>query len=189
VAFNFRLNVQNVFRRLGIKSGARLPQLEDDVRMTMLLTDLSRLIPAPIEPRGMCGRNLIPMAGLHSTIQIHALSPGGIFIETVMLNTQANPANETFVMNVSTDDLALPVNVFNIDIGGTPIESIFHAGFVFDGSAGVAVPAPVGFATWGIPLGIFVPNQSFFKLRPGFTNRRLNVGVLYRELPSVEEVG
>lgn len=189
MTFNLRLNVQDLFRRLGIQSDARLPQLEDDIRMTMILTDLSRLIPAPIEPRGMCGENLIPMLGLHSVIQIQALAAGGIFVETVMINSQAIPANETYVMNVSPRDLALPPSTFNIDIGGTPIRSLFTAGFVFDTDGGVAVPAPVGFATWGIPLGIFVPNQSFFKLRAGLTNRRTNVGILYRELPSIEEVG
>jgi len=189
VPFNFRLNVQNVFRRLGILSGARLPQLEDDVRMTMILTDLSRLIPAPIEPRGMCGTSLISMAGLHSVMQIHALSPGGIFVETIIMNNQGSAANETLVLQVDTTDLGLPPSTFLIDIGGTPIESVFTAGFVFDGSGGVTLPAPAGFATYGIPLGIFVPNQSFFKIRPGSTNRRSNIGILFRELPSVEEVG
>ena len=188
MAFNFRLNVQDVFRRLGIQSGARLPQLDDNVRMTMLLTDLSRLVPAPIEPRGMAGENLIPMAGLHSVLQLQALSGGGLFIETIMLRGQGVPSSETQVMNVDNTDFGLPPAP-NINIGGTPIQSLFTAGFVFDGAGGVAVPAPEGFTTWGIPLGIFVPNQSFFKIRPGFTNRRINAAILYRELPSIEEVG
>lgn len=77
MAFNFRLNVQQVFRRLGIQTGARLPQLEDNVQMTMLLTDLSRLVPAPIEPRGMAGINLSGSAGNNSVCQIKSLAGGG----------------------------------------------------------------------------------------------------------------
>ncbi len=82
--FNFRLNLQSVFRRLGIQSGAQLPQLNEQVQMTMLVTDLSRLVPAPIEPRGFAGANLA-LAGQFAQCQLRSLSPGGVFIEKVFL--------------------------------------------------------------------------------------------------------
>jgi len=189
VPFNFRLNLQDVFRRLGIQSGARLPLLEDDVRMTMQVTDLSRLIPAPIEPRGLCGATLIAMAGLHTVVQLQALAPGGLFVETVMFRGQGSLDSDAQVVNVSPADLGLPVSTFNINVGGTPIQSVFSTGWVFDGTGGITLPSPDGFVTWGIPLGIFVPNQSFLKIRPGFVNRTMNIAILYRELPAIEEVG
>lgn len=188
MAFNFRLNLQSVFRRLGIQSGARLPQLDDNVQMTMQITDLSRLIPAPIEPRGMCGVNLPAFAPNFGMCQLQALSAGGAFIETIFLRSANPAARDDFQLHVTTIDLALPLGV-NINIGGTQILSRFTAGFVLAPFIGAILPAPSGSQAISFPVGIFVPNQSFFSIRAHTFNAIFDVSFIYRELPSVEEVG
>lgn len=186
--FNFRLNLQSVFRRLGIQSGARLPQLDDNVQMTMLLTDLSRLIPAPIEPRGFAGANIAEVAGQFGQIQLQALAAGGVFVENLFLRGQAPLLTDNYLIDVSTQDLGLAAGV-NLDVGGTPVRSRFTAGSAVAPTAGVPVPMSSGFETLNIPLGVFVPNQSFFSVRGPRIFIRLDVALIYRELPSIEEVG
>jgi len=188
VAFNFRLNVQSVFRRLGIQSGARLPQLEDDVRMVMILTDLSRLVPAPIEPRGFAGANFLGVGFRFPTIQLQALSGGGLFVEQMFIRGAAPSSTENYHIQVNEQDLGLPLGT-QISIGGTPIFSRFTAGDVVVPTDGVVMPAPEGFSSLAFPLGIFVPNQSFFSVRQTNATRRHDIAIIYRELPSIEEVG
>ncbi len=187
--FNFRLNVQQVFRRLGIQTGARLPQLEDNIQMTMIVTDLSKLVPAPIEPRGMAGVNLISKAGLFSTVQLQSLSPGGIFVETLTFRAFGFAATDTYLVDVTLTDLALPGLPGNINIGGTPIFSRFTGGWVAPSTAGASIPAASDGSTIIIAPGIFVPNQAFLSITTSKIQERLDVAMFYRELPSVEEVG
>lgn len=189
MAFNFRLNVQDVFRRLGIQTGARLPQLNDAIQMTMIVTDLSKLVPAPIEARGMAGVNLGTSSGLHSTIQLKSLSPGGIFIETMVLRPSGFATSETYLVDVTLTDLALPGLPGNINIGGTPIFSRFTGGFVNPSTGGAQLPGGGAGVSITVSPGIFVPNQAFFSLTTRTPTETLDVAIFYRELPSVEEVG
>lgn len=186
--FNFRLNVQSVFRRLGIQFGARLPQLEDNVQMTMLMTDLSRLIPAPIEPRGMGGINLPALAGNFGMVQLQALSPGGVFVEQLVLRSSNPGPADDFQLHVTNINLLLPLAI-NINIGGQQILSRMTGGFVAAPFIGAVLPAPASAQSMTLPVGIFVPNQSFFSVRAHTVNAILDVMMIYRELPSVEEVG
>lgn len=186
--FNFRLNLQSVFRRLGIQSGARLPQLEDNVQMTMQVTDLSRLIPAPIEPRGFAGANVAEIGGQFGQVQLQALAPGGAFVENIFLRSQVPALVDNYFINVNTQNLGLAAAV-NINIGGTPVASSFTAGGDAVGTGGVPIPMPSGFEVVNIPLGVFVPNQSFFSIQGPRIFIRLDVAIIYRELPSIEEVG
>lgn len=186
--FNFRLNLQSVFRRLGIQSGARLPQLDDNVQMTMQVTDLSRLIPAPIEPRGMGGINLVGIAGQFGMVQLQALSAGGAFVEQLILRSSNPGVADDFQLHVTTIDLALPLAI-NINIGGQQILSRMTGGFVAAPFIGAVLPAPSSAQSINIPVGIFVPNQAFFSVRAHTVAARLDVMMIYRELPSVEEVG
>lgn len=185
--FNFRINLQSVFRRLGIQSGARLPQLNDEVQMTMLVTDLSRLVPAPIEPRGFAGANLA-VAGRFAQGQLRSLSPGGLFIEKIFLRGSVPADFMNHLVQVNNVDLGLAV-MPNIDVGGTPIQSIFTAGTTVGASTGARLPSPDGFSSVALDLGIFVPNQFFFTIAQSNVTQRLDVAIIYRELPSVEEVG
>lgn len=186
--FNFRLNLQSVFRRLGIQSGARLPQLNDQVQMTMQVTDLSRLIPAPIEPRGLCGANVTEPIAQFAEIQLQALSPGGVFVEQLFIRGGEPALVDNLLVNVDLNDLGLPLGT-NLNVGGTQILSRFTAGPVVVPTGGVPIPHPTGFEVVNLPLGIFVPNQFFFSIQAPRVFRRLDVAILYRELPSVEEVG
>lgn len=188
MAFNLRLNVQSVFRRLGIQSGARLPQLNDNIQMTMLLTDLSRLVPAPIEPRGLCGANITSPVPRFATFQLQSLAGGGIFIESMFLRGQAPTITDNYIVDVSDDDLGLPV-VSQINIGGTPVRSIATAGDVVVPTNGTSIPSPTAFDSFSFPLGIFVPNQQFFSIRHTNSAFRMDIALIYRELPSVEEAG
>lgn len=187
--FNFRLNVQSVFRRLGIQTGARLPQLEDNIQMTMLVTDLSRLVPAPIEPRGFAGVNLPGSLGNFSVCQLRSLASGGIFVENILFRADGFPTSENYMVDVTATDLGLPVVATQINIGGTPVRSIFTADEVAVATAGASLPATEGKQGFNLLAGIFVPNQAFFSLASKTKNKRLDVALIYRELPSVEEVG
>lgn len=155
--------------------------------MTMLVTDLSRLVPAPIEPRGFAGANLA-LAGQFAQCQLRSLSAGGVFIEKIFLRGSVPSNLMNYVIDVSAVDLGLPV-MPNINIGGTQILSIFTAGTTLAGPAGVRLPAPDGFSSVALDVGIFVPNQFFFTLGQSNVTQRLDVAIVYRELPSVEEVG
>lgn len=166
----------------------RLPQLADDVQMTMVVTDLSRLIPAPIEPRGMGGINLANLAGQFGMVQLQALSAGGVFVEQLILRSQNPAAQDDFQLNVNTVDLGLPLAI-NINIGGLQILSRMTGGHHPAPPLGAVLPAPASAQSINIPVGIFVPNQSFFSVRAHTVNVRLDVMMIYRELPSVEEVG
>jgi hypothetical protein len=188
VPFNFRLNLQQVFRRLGIQSGAKLPQLNDQVQMTMLVTDLSRLVPAPIEPRGLCGANVAEVVAQFSIVQLQALSAGGLFVETIILRGQVPALVDNYLLNVSNTNLGLALAP-NINVGGTQILSRFTAGGDAVGAGGVPIPMPSGFQSITLPLGVFVPNQSFFSIQGPRIFIRLDVAMIYRELPSIEEVG
>ncbi len=189
MAFNFRLNVQSVFRRLGIQTGARLPQLNDNIQMTMQVTDLSRLIPAPIEPRGFAGVNLPGSLGTLSVCQLQSLAEGGIFVENLLFRGAGFPASENYVVNVTVTDLGLAVSPGHINIGGSPVFSAFTAGEVPIVAAGVPMPATTGTQQFGLEAGVFVPNQAFLTISTLTFNKRLDVALIYRELPSVEEVG
>lgn len=186
--FNFRLNLQTVFRRLGIQSGARLPQLNDNVQMSMIVTDLSRLVPAPIEPRGFCGDNVAEVAGQFSVVQLQALAAGGVFVESLFLRGQVPALVDNYLLNVDDNDLGLPLAA-NVNVGGTQILSRFTAGGDAVGSGGVPIPMPSGFDSISLPIGVFVPNQSFFSIQGPRVFIRLDVAMIYRELPSIEEVG
>ena len=187
--FNFRLNVQNVFRRLGIQTGARLPQLADNMQMTMLVTDLSRLVPAPIEPRGYAGAHINSALGLRSSVQLRSLSPGGIFIESLVFRSDY-PQGDNFLIGVETTDLALgALPNQNISVGGSPITSVFTGGNGGVVITAATVPASNEFLSVAISAGFFVPNQAFFTVQSSANNRDLDIGIVYRELPSVEEVG
>jgi len=189
VPFNFRLNVLQVFRRLGIQTGAQIPQLDENVQMTMLLTDLSKLVPAPIEPRGLAGVNIDGNTGLHSTVQLRSLSPGGLFVETLVFRAEGFDATENYFFDVSLTDRGLPV-LAQVDIGGTPIESIFTGGRIVAPPGGVSIPAAAGgSSTIVFAPGIFVPNQAFFTISSRTFNENIDVAIFYRELPAVEEVG
>ncbi len=185
--FNFRLNLQSVFRRLGIQSGARLPQLNDQVQMTMLVTDLSRLVPAPIEPRGLAGANVV-VAGQFSQVQLHSLAPGGIFVESIIQRGSAPANTMNLLFQVDAVDLGL-AGAPNINVGGTQILSVFTAGTTLGAPTGVRVPSADGFSSVEIRIGIFVPNQFFLTIGQTNVSQRLDVALSYRELPSVEEVG
>jgi len=186
--FNFRLNVQQVFRRLGIQTGARLPQLDDNIQMTMQVTDLSRLVPAPIEPRGLAGVNLGTSIGNFSVIQLQSLSAGGIFIENVVIRAGNIIPSENYLVDVTVTDLALP-NLGAVNVGGTPIFSRFTGGPSVATTGGAVIPATDGRNVFTVPQGIFVPNQAFFSVTTDNANRRLDIALIWRELPSVEEVG
>jgi len=188
VPFNFRLNVQSVFRRLGIQTGARLPQLEDNIQMTMLVTDLSKLVPAPLEPRGMAGINLNSAAGMFGALQLKALASGGIFVETIVFRAFGFAASEHYLIDVTLTDLGL-AGIPNVNIGGTPIASRATAGLVAVSTAGATIPAASDGSIILLQPGIFVPNQAFLSITTSTTSERLIVAVFYRELPSVEEVG
>lgn len=202
MAFNFRLNVQNVFRRLGIQTG-RLPQLNENIQMTLQLSDLSRLIPAPIEPRGLAAFDLAPTPGNFPVVQLQSRASGGIFVETIWIRGQAFPQNEGYWLNVKPagapfgGDLGLPLAIHtvlgtpflqNLDIGGTPIASVWTAGNVAIPGFGVLIPVEAGVDLFQYDLGAFVPNQSFLTMSPSNLTRRLNVAIVYRELPSVEQI-
>jgi len=189
VPFNFRLNVQQVFRRLGIQTGARLPQLDDNVQMTMLLTDLSRLVPAPIEPRGLCGVNLSGSLGNFSVAQLQSRGPGGLFVENIIFRGDGFPASENYLLDVTATDLGLAIDPGHINVGGTPVASVWSADEVAAATIGAPIPATDGRQQFSFQSGIFVPNQAFFSITTRDKNRRLNVALIYRELPSVEEVG
>lgn len=186
--FNFRLNLNSVFRRLGIQSGARLPQLDDNVQMVMIVTDLSRLVPAPIEPRGLAGANVVTFGANFPMVQLRALSAGGIFVEEMILRGSAPALTENLILDVNVVDEGLPAAT-QINIGGTPVLSRFTAGSVLAPTVGVTVPAVDGLSRDSFPLGIFVPNQLFFSARTSLPNNVLDIAIVYRELPSVEEVG
>jgi len=188
VPFNFRLNVQQVFRRLGIQTGARLPQLEDNIQMTMIVTDLSRLVPAPIEPRGMCGVNLATASGMFGAVQLQSLASGGIFVETLVFRAFGFAASEHYLIDVTLTDLGLP-GLPNVNIGGTPIFSRFTGGLTAVTTAGASIPAASDGSTIILTPGIFVPNQAFLSITTSNAQERLIVAIFYRELPSVEEVG
>lgn len=187
--FNFRLNVQSVFRRLGIQTGARLPQLDDNIQMSMLVTDLSRLVPAPIEPRGLAGVNLPGSLGNFSVCQLWSLAEGGIFIENLIFRGDGFPSSEDYMIDVTLTNLGLAVNPGHINAGGSPVRSIFTAGEVPVTTGGAPMPATVGKAAVEFRPGIFCPNQALFSISSLTKNKRLDVAIVYRELPSVEEVG
>ncbi len=186
--FNFRLNVQSVFRRLGIQTGARLPQLNEDIQMTMLVTDLSKLVPAPIEPRGMAGINLASAAGMFGALQIHSLAAGGIFVETIVFRAFGFAASEHYLIDVTLTDLGLP-GIPNINIGSEAVRSRVTAGLVGVSTGGASIPAASDGSIILLQPGIFVPNQAFLSITTSTITERLIVAVFYRELPSVEEVG
>lgn len=187
--FNFRLNLQNVFRRLGIQTGARLPQLNDTVQMTMLVTDLSRLVPAPIEPRGLAGVNLSGSLGNFSTVQLQSLAAGGIFIEKIIFRAEGFNNNVTYMFENTLTDLGMPVLPGHINIGGTPVFSKFTGAEIAVATTGAPVPATSGNLSMVFEAGIFVPNQAFFSVTTSEKNNRLAIAIFYRELPSIEEVG
>jgi len=189
VPFNFRLNLQNVFRRLGIQTGARLPQLNEEVQMTMLVTDLSRLVPAPIEPRGLAGVNLPGSLGNFSTVQLQSLAAGGIFIEKLIFRAEGFSNSVTYMIDVTLNDLAMPVLPGHVNIGGTPTFSRFTGDEIAVSTLGAPVPATSGNLSIVFEAGIFVPNQAFFSITTNEKNNRLAVAIFYRELPSIEEVG
>jgi len=189
VAFNFRLNVQQVFRRLGIQTGARLPQLEDNIQMVLLVSDLSKLVPAPIEARGMCGANIGAVGGTRSTVQLQSLSQGGIFIESITFRATTLLNSENYLMDVTLTNLGLAGLPGNVNIGGTPIFSRFTGGNPAVSTAGASIPAASEGGSIFIQPGIFVPNQAFLSITTSANNERLDVAMFYRELPAVEEVG
>lgn len=187
--FNFRLNVQQVFRRLGIQTGALLPQLDDNVQMTMLITDLSRLVPAPVEPRGLAGININPLPPLFSVCQLRSLAAGGIFVESVVFRGAAFPPDENYLIGVNDTDLGLPLSTGHINVGGEPVLSRFTSGRKAIAPGGSPIPAGEGQETVSFSPGIFVPNQAFFSVSTTTADTRLDVSIIYRELPSIEEVG
>lgn len=187
--FNFRLNVQNVFRRLGIQTGARLPQLNDAIQMTMLVTDLSKLVPAPIEPRAMAGANIAGVNNRKSVVQLQSLASGGIFVETIVLRSTTLSNTQNYLIDVSLTDLGMPALPTQINIGGTPAFSRFTGGVVITPTGGATLPAVGGGGSVNISPGIFVPNQAFVSITTTTFQERLDVAIFYRELPSVEEVG
>lgn len=186
--FNFRLNVQSVFRRLGIQTGARLPQLNENIQMTMQVTDLSRLIPAPIEPRGMVGRDVGTSPVNFGACQLHSLSAGGLFVESIVLAPFGFVVGDHYLFDVTATDLGL-ISFPVINIGGTPVVSEFTAGLAPAVPTGTQVPPGRDGATIVIEPGIFVPNQAFFSITTHQFAERLIVALFFRELPSVEEVG
>lgn len=188
MAFDFRLNILQVFRRLGIQTGARLPQLNDNVQMTMILSDLSKLVPAPIEPRALAGVNIPGSLGNISTVQIQSLAAGGIFLETFVFRAVGFAAEENYIFDVTLTDLAMPA-LAQLNIGGTPILSRFTGAEIPSPPAGVSVPGAAAGAGIDFAPGIFVPNQAFFTLATRTANERLDIAIFYRELPAVEEVG
>ncbi len=184
--FNFRLNLLSVFRSLGIQSGARLPQLNENVQMTMLVTDLSRLVPAPIEPRGLAGINLAGSPGTKVTTQLRSLAPGGIFIETLSFRLEGIAPTDDILIAVTNTDLGMLLRA-QVNVGGSPIQSIFTADRLAGGFLGIPIPASSTGRTITFPIGVFVPNQAFFTASVRTDDQDLGIAILYRELPSVEE--
>ncbi len=155
--------------------------------MTMILSDLSRLIPAPIEPRGFAGANFLPLPGVFATCQFQALSPGGLFIEEIILRGQAPAVGENYTIGFDLDLTLTPTPIG--DIGGTPTDSRFFVGNSVPRALPGSLPAPDGNTVIALTANIFVRNQAFFTMQSTAAGDRLDVALIFRELPSVEEVG
>lgn len=179
----FSLNVFEGLRRLGITGGQGLT-MAGELQPTLLVSDLSRQVPGPVEPRGFVGANVLPGAGTRGAIQIESLAPGGIFIECIALRPFNPAVADNVHLSRSTTDLALPVANAS-DFGGDPVDSTPTAGQTAVAAFGPTLPLSAGFESLAFALGLFVPNGQFFTMMNSQTVDRLDAAVVWRELPAI----
>jgi len=157
--------------------GTRIPfrfPMVDQLIPTVQFYDVSRLVSAPVEPRGLTGNHAIAAgANTHFTVQFQSLAPGGAFVSFLSLDSNGSAVGTIPQWGVGIQPTAftpVPTPIGKIDLGGTVTNSLVFFDQVVTGIA-FLLQFPVGLpptVTFGAEPRFFVgPGQWFALAGPG----------------------
>lgn len=165
------IGLGGVFRRLDFKTG-RLPEPIDGILPVIVYGDLTETIASEVlEARGVVFQGIGGMAGLFGVIELHAMSAGGVVIETLTYFQPTATAildNAAFTIGPNPGSIAAALpGPSTADVGGIPIVSTTR-------SSREPVFNPAGSDTSGftitiaqtnlLPTRVYVPPGFFFAL-------------------------
>lgn len=183
------LNVSELFRRLGIKGDSlgSAPLLES-LRLSLLIGDLSQLVPPLAGPYAGANHPLTSGVGTVNKWSLECRSPGGLRVQTV--HAENSQVYNVWVTPVSPFGAILTTAVHNFSFGQAA-QSVFHrhtpAAGVSPANAfrlEIAVPSrlPENFQTWIGP-------GEFFNIEAINTNISQVMTISWQEYPGALNPG
>jgi len=154
---------------MGTKIPFRFPMV-DQLVPTVTMYDVSALVSAPIEPRGLAGFEIeslsVPAPNPFTLVMaLQSLGPGGILIDFLALqSTPIDGLDRAWSLLITDIDvIALLPNLQQLNVGGTPTRTNIRAGELLHttGLAGGAafLPSDVTIRAaprFFVPAGLFV---------------------------------
>jgi len=178
-------NTSKFIQELGLKPvGPDEMRVLSDIQPVLIAGDLSGTTPPHIAPSAFFGLLLAGAVGLHGTVELQVLSPGGCFIEWISLDSPVVAVQ----MRVGTVTLGTATPV--VAAGFTsrdPVASLVTTDAVAIGGASVTL-SQTGIYFPFNPNPMFVPSGSFFSLQTQTANSFGTVGFAIREVPAAENL-
>jgi len=183
---NWTLNAYDTLRRLGLKTGLGITFKSEAIPI-VLLSDLSRLIPAPIEPRALTGFNFNPPVGDHAELRMRSDAPGGVFIEALFLLATGAVLTDTWILrnlpSVAATTSSITANTQQF--GGTDVISSPLQVSVAAAPSGAELPAGNTGDPVTTPVALFIPNGNFFSITFSNPGNQSTIAMLWREVPAI----
>lgn len=130
------VNIFEALRRIGAKIPFRFPMV-DALVPTVQFYDVSRLVSAPLEPRGICGFSQQIVADSQRwAAELYCLAPGGLTVEYIHMWNDQTPSGEPTLFGINAwllrvdagpSIITLPTVTAVQSIGGPPVRSTFGA--------------------------------------------------------------
>lgn len=178
------VNIFEALRRMGAKIPFRFPMIENLVPVVTMY-DVSKLVSAPIEPRGVTGhQEALTGAPTHLIGLLHCLGTGGLLLDQVVLrNTEPVP----WTVSVSTvPGIALPTARTVEDVGGTPVASEFFSDQdIFQAALGTGAMLPDNVDFIAEPRWYLAPG-SWLRIMSGSRSGAdtMSIALAWHELPA-----
>ena len=183
------VNIFEALRRMGAKIPFRF-EMVDFLVPTVQMYDVSRLVSAPVEPRGLVGNTLNPGANQALLMELQSLASGGVFVEFMVLDAKLAilPAGGPGVWSIRRVSQTTAVTpLMKVDVGGAPTESLAFtrtAAWDFTELVGAALFPPS--AVFPTSPRFFIPPASVLRVQSprGQVGDTLTASYMWAELPA-----
>ncbi|GAH18200.1 unnamed protein product, partial [marine sediment metagenome] len=121
--------ISRLLQSLGVKGGQQ-PGLDAEAYTPVLVMgDFSKTMASePLEARGLIGSTINSGADRVVQLQLHAIAPGGVIIETFQIMNITGTTLETIFVNILDESHQEDNYADVIDIGGRPARSVVSFG-------------------------------------------------------------
>ena len=178
-------NTSKFIEALGLKPvGPDEMRVSSSIQPVLIAGDLSQQTPPHIAASAFFGTTLVGGVGLHGTVELQVLAPGGCFVEWVSIDSPV------VAMSMRVGPVSLGTATPLAAAGFTSRDAVQSRAFT-DAVAvgGASVILSQSGIYWPFnPNPMFVPSGSFFSLQTQIANTTGTVGFAIREVPAAENL-